>query len=256
MSDLSLTRFKSCTKCGVIKPATSNFFSPRNEYKPPRLRNDCRVCVNLKKTAHYHRTKVLKGRVPNYIYGADNETIVAKRCTRCDEVKPLAAFGKRSDTQHIYRSHCDACLRDYRAITRESVLRSQREYYQIKENRERRKEYLKQWRADNPEVARACNARHYEENREQYYLANRRRRARIAGGNGSHTSEDVKQKHEEQRGKCYWCHEPLNGTWHVDHIIPISKGGGNGPGNICCACPPCNLSKHNKMPWEFSDRLF
>lgn len=51
--------------------------------------------------------------------------------------------------------------------------------------------------------------------------------------------------------KCYWCGCRLNGIFHYDHIIPISKGGRNIVANLAASCPTCNLSKHAKMPNDF-----
>lgn len=41
----------------------------------------------------------------------------------------------------------------------------------------------------------------------------------------------------------------------VDHVVPLIKGGGNGPENIVVACATCNLKKGAKLPHEFSERL-
>jgi 5-methylcytosine-specific restriction endonuclease McrA len=34
---------------------------------------------------------------------------------------------------------------------------------------------------------------------------------------------------------------------HIDHIIPISKGGNSDPSNLQVLCRTCNLSKHDKV---------
>lgn len=54
-----------------------------------------------------------------------------------------------------------------------------------------------------------------------------------------------------KRIRCYWCNElvPL-GDRHIDHIIPVAKGGSDEASNLCCACQDCNLSKWNKLPAE------
>jgi 5-methylcytosine-specific restriction endonuclease McrA len=35
-------------------------------------------------------------------------------------------------------------------------------------------------------------------------------------------------------------------------VIPLDRGGSNGPENIVIACPECNHSKHNKLPHEWN----
>lgn len=56
-----------------------------------------------------------------------------------------------------------------------------------------------------------------------------------------------------RRIKCYWCREWVpKGHRHVDHIIPIAKGGPDAEWNLCCSCQKCNSSKHAKDPGEFS----
>ncbi|MEZ4732483.1 MAG: HNH endonuclease [Caldilineaceae bacterium] len=36
----------------------------------------------------------------------------------------------------------------------------------------------------------------------------------------------------------------------IDHIVPRSRGGGNGWSNTACACPVCNQRKGDRMPHE------
>lgn len=33
---------------------------------------------------------------------------------------------------------------------------------------------------------------------------------------------------------------------HIDHIRPVSRGGGNGPENLRLLCPHCNISRGNR----------
>jgi len=56
---------------------------------------------------------------------------------------------------------------------------------------------------------------------------------------------------EDPKARCYLCDKliPL-GERHVDHIVPVSKGGPTRPSNLAIACSACNLSKSNKMPYE------
>lgn len=39
--------------------------------------------------------------------------------------------------------------------------------------------------------------------------------------------------------------------FHCDHVLPVAQGGSNDPGNLVCACIPCNLSKSAKTPEQW-----
>lgn len=77
------------------------------------------------------------------------------------------------------------------------------------------------------------------------------RRARVASAPGEHTQQDVRRQYARQHGLCYYCMAPLGASYHVEHKTPLCRGGSNGPENICCACPSCNLRKATKTEAEF-----
>lgn len=46
-------------------------------------------------------------------------------------------------------------------------------------------------------------------------------------------------------GRCWYCGRHLHPRdFHLDHLVPRSRGGGDGL-NLVPACPPCNLRKGN-----------
>lgn len=55
----------------------------------------------------------------------------------------------------------------------------------------------------------------------------------------------------EQDGWCMYCGEPLDLSFHIDHVMPISKGGSNQRENLVASCPNCNQVKHAKYPSDF-----
>lgn len=87
------------------------------------------------------------------------------------------------------------------------------------------------------------------------------RRARELNADGTHTAADIRlqvtaQTDRRGRLRCWWCGKVIKGNnYHVDHRIPLVRGGSNAPNNLCVSCPVCNMSKHDKLPHEFNGRL-
>lgn len=50
--------------------------------------------------------------------------------------------------------------------------------------------------------------------------------------------------------ECAYCSSSA-GPFTVDHIIPVSRGGGHDLENLCVACARCNSSKHNRLLSEW-----
>lgn len=79
----------------------------------------------------------------------------------------------------------------------------------------------------------------------------RRHRVRAAGNISSKT---VMQILELQNRRCAEpsCNKKLKigekNAFHLDHIMPVSKGGDNSFGNLQCLCPSCNHRKSDKLP--------
>jgi hypothetical protein len=52
------------------------------------------------------------------------------------------------------------------------------------------------------------------------------------------------------QGRCEYCrmHQALQGaTFHVEHIVPSSRGGSSDADNLAWCCPSCNLHKSNSV---------
>ena len=51
-------------------------------------------------------------------------------------------------------------------------------------------------------------------------------------------------------GRCEYCrmHQSLQGaTFHVEHVLPVVRGGTTELSNLAWACPGCNLHKSDRM---------
>lgn len=94
------------------------------------------------------------------------------------------------------------------------------------------------WAKKNPEAPRS---------------AVRNRRARQKAAKGIHTNQDIYALFQFQRGVCF-CGFNLSDGYHVDHVVPISRGGSNWPSNLQLLCATCNCSKGTKLMEEWIDR--
>jgi 5-methylcytosine-specific restriction endonuclease McrA len=98
------------------------------------------------------------------------------------------------------------------------------------------------------QYAHAAYHDNIEMSRMQGLLNANKRRAKLAQSPGNFTAADVARRCVEQKGLCALCGIPLTADFHVDHIIPISRGGSNDASNIQIAHPFCNRSKGARLP--------
>lgn len=61
-----------------------------------------------------------------------------------------------------------------------------------------------------------------------------------------------RRRHEvfaRSSGRCVYCGDPAA---HIDHVVPLVRGGTNAAENLAAACARCNLSKGPKTAAEFA----
>lgn len=246
---------KQCSKCKEWFPETTEYFH-RRAASPGGLRKVCKTCVS--------RLYSTGPRVDEYqkSYRKANRHELKER-------KKLEYERNKA----TYREYAQS----YRVEKKDELKEKKKEYHQNRYQnddtyRKDRLEKDKKWRETNPDYFKKYHLKNADKairrmrewviaNPEQAKVLRRitmaRRRARLRSSEGNHTAEDVKRIYKSQRGKCYYCGCKVGDKYHVDHVIPLSRGGSNGPENIAVTCPHCNLSKHDKLPteWDGSNRL-
>lgn len=147
----------------------------------------------------------------------------------------------------------------------EAHRRRQAEYAAV--NREQERLRVAEWRKNNPDKARELDRAMYLKNKvdaleynRQYRQANpercglwaRNRQARKRAGGGGLSKGYVAFLLTWQNGKCLACNADLHATgYHIDHVIPLAKGGQHCDGNVQLLCPTCNKRKATRSLHEF-----
>jgi hypothetical protein len=165
---------------------------------------------------------------------------------------------EKSESRRKYlnrkRDHRNEKNREYRAANRSELNKKHREWYvknrpaQLAKNRMNRVRLVqanREWRKNNPELSKLNHLRKYH-----------RRRARSLNVT---TPADKAALHAKMKAirlavvlPCRWCNVPtVRGNRHIDHIIPLVRGGLHSADNLCCACPSCNCTKQGMMPDDF-----
>lgn len=177
-----------------------------------------------------------------------------KQCTRCLESFPATLEFFYKDKKYL-RSHCKKCsaliLKNWKAKNSKKVATYQKKW--VKEN----PESAKKWAKENPESVNASQRKWSKNNLEKESAKVRKRRAlKMGNGHIPYSIEDVLEKYGT---KCHICNLEINTNanrqpgkdgWqnglHIDHLIPISRGGADTLENVRPAHGLCNVKKGAK----------
>lgn len=141
---------------------------------------------------------------------------------------------RRKHREH-YEANRDSTLEQHRKW-REANPEYDREYHA--DHRQSKSRYSHEWRKDNPEIGRANAARRRQ--RKDICMTAQDRRESVAW------RKIIKDR------PCAYCGE-FSDVMHDDHVKPLARGGTDHWFNLVRACAPCNLRKHTKTVFEFSE---
>ena len=152
------------------------------------------------------------------------------RCSRCKCWKPEDEFvtgsRKRSDgtPYKVVHSHCRECNRAWHEARRRKL--GQKPKSVANEESKRRRAEYKYWH-------------------NRISTHNRRAAGKMP------TKWEIGKMLCSQDARCTYCGELLPIQYHIDHKLPVSRGGTNAEENLHLTCPKCNLRKGTMTHEEF-----
>jgi len=231
---------KVCPMCKRELPYNLTHYG-KNRSTKSGLTHYCRLCKRELIRVRRENERAKRGYIPL----ADDE----RQCPTCKKILPATRehFSTNKMGKNGLTSYCKNC-----------AAQKQKQYRKLNPERVRKTERKRNKKPERMENQRKRNREYYKSHpykKEMMKAKNNKRRAHLKGAKGSHTKEDILKIYASQKGKCWWCEKAVGKNFHIDHRIPISRGGSNDPSNLVVTCPFCNYSKNDRLPHEWSDRL-
>lgn len=174
----------------------------------------------------------------------------SKACSRCKQIKPASEFDADKRLKSGLKASCKPCRKIINATSYEK--------YGDKRRANARGKYwedpikaiasVRKYQESNPDKVRENNQNFRANNPLKVRQYRRDRRTRMANNKSFFVSE--KEQARLYASPCFAC-----GSFdriEVEHLIPVTRNGDDGIGNLVALCKPCNLSKLNKtwMEWR------
>lgn len=225
---------KTCCACKVCLPA-SLFSSDKRA--SDGLQSRCKPCAAAARRSSY----------------ASNPDAARQRQRDYYKQNPdvIKAINARSREKNI--DAVKACKRAYYERRKHDADFIEKRDARTARIRTEKKAYDRLYRTVNAERLRQIKATWREKNKDLLKAVSlsykaRRRAVEKAGD----SSRAIKEWIGRQTLTCKWCGANCAGNFHVDHIKPLARGGTHTTGNLCIACPPCNIRKNARDPEEFA----
>jgi 5-methylcytosine-specific restriction endonuclease McrA len=184
--------------------------------------------------------------------------VIGRECQTCKVFREFS-FYRKGNAKYGYKSECKFCQIDRRREYRKKPGIRERETRQNREARNKlpkyektlrylkRKDYVDNWIANNPDKYRAGEK-----------SKSHSRKKRSAELIKLETSSIVALEHynmvtfTKSNFVCEYCNIEIVGqAYHLDHILAIKNKGNNNLENLAITCRHCNCSKSSKLLSEW-----
>jgi len=246
---------KTCNACG-INQSVYNFNTKPGRNGKRYYKSLCKLCQSLRAKNKNAAIKAMPKIVKKY-----------KFCNSCSSNKTSSNF-----TKNIYQidglsKSCKRCQSKYYTDNRERLLNNNLRSQQKHKSKNNLRKML--WAIKNKLKVRKTNQLYYKKNIDKIteynqkwvkknVLANRNKGHRYRARKKNNTIQQFTKQQLEQRMsifgfRCAYCGGSFD---HIDHVIPLSKGGKHCLSNLRPACKKCNQEKHNKSlsEWLFKKK--
>lgn len=222
---------KRCSKCHAVKPNTIEYFERYRE----KLRSTCRECRRAERKQWY----------------LDNREQALEKAKQYAEKNREQRLKKKKEYRDANKDKIAEYMKVYRAENHEKIAKKNAEWY--RSNIKHAREQCRRYHAENKPRLNARSRNWHKVNPEKSKALCISYRGRKLTATGSSSPEDIATIRMLQENRCHYCGVDLTAVQepHLDHFIPLSRGGSNNPDNLVWACPTCNISKGNRMPWEW-----
>lgn len=194
-----------------------------------------------------------------------------KRCSRCRQGFPLAAFHKCTSAADGLQNNCKSCRAAFAAAAKPQTKVRHARWYQA--NKADQLAASRQWKVANPEQTRTMN----RESAQRAYAADPQKfRDRAVAWNKAHPDRvwlrDMKRRAKKWKvetftatyqdwleileaagHRCHYC--GAGGKMHTEHRVPFARRGQHTKDNIVPACHRCNVQKNQLTDVEFREVL-
>lgn len=258
---------RKCKKCGVEKPLRGDNFKPFSKSVGSGYTHVCVLCIRqVAREKRLEKIEECRARA-RAAYYQNREKILAQHKNKWRESHPQRRQDKeiKARLEIVKRGTltCNSCgenksLSFFRLRTRGNASIA---YYE-KKCKKCINEQSARWRElDLDETNRKARI-YYNINKEKINLARRGvgniryrlRRARLKVNFTPISSVEIDNLLSKQKHRCAICKRQLK-KFHVDHIMPLARGGAHEIRNLQILCPKCNGRKHARHPIDHMQKL-